>query len=353
MDQYLRDLYYNSDVSYSGISTLWKKIKEDDKKIKYSELKQWLQEQETYTLHKKIVKKFKYRKTIVSGIDSQWQSDIVEMQKYVSYNDGYRYILTVIDILSRYGWAIPLYSKRGDEMAQTFKKIFKDRKPEKIQFDQGKEFYNKDVKQLFEKQNIEWFSTTTNKKAAIVEKFNLTIKNRMYRYFTEKQTKKWIDIIDNLVEGYNNTYHSSIHMKPIEVNEKNEGVVWYNLYGAYLASEYGKPKFNLDDTVRISKYKNIFAKGYLSNYTRELFKIKQIIYGPVIVYKLQDLNNEEMEGTFYTEELSPYTDKSKEYKVEKILKKKTIKGKQFGLVKWQSYSDKFNSWEPMENIKKL
>ena len=129
MDQYLRDLYYNSDLAYSGITKLWRKIKADKKQkkvdsVKYKELKQWLEQQEVYTMHKPAIKKFPYRKVIVSGIDDQWQADIVEM----SNDQGYRYILTVIDVLSKYAWAIPLKSKRGIEMADTFELIFKDHK---------------------------------------------------------------------------------------------------------------------------------------------------------------------------------------------------------------------------------
>ncbi|XP_077987483.1 uncharacterized protein LOC144442086 [Glandiceps talaboti] len=135
-------------------------------------------------------------------------------------------------------------------MADFFKLISKDREPNKIQFDEGREFYNKHVK-------------------------------------------------DCLVDGYNNSYHNSIHMTPKEASlPKNENIVWYNLYGAYLTVEYGTPKFNIGDTLSISKYKNMFAKGYLPNDTLELFKIKQIIFGPVIVYTLEDLSGEDIEGTF-------------------------------------------------------
>ena len=93
------------------------------------------------------------------------------------------------------------------------------------------------------------------------------------------------------------------------------------------------------------------SKGYLPNYTRELFKIKQIIFGPVIVYKLEDLSGEDIDGTFYEQELS--LDSTKEYKVEKIIRKKKIKGKEYALVKWLGYGNKFNSWEPIENIRKM
>ena len=348
MEQYLRDLYYNSDLAYSGINKLWRQVKEDRKKIKYSDLKTWLEEQEVYTLHKPAIKKFRYRKVIVCGLDDQWQADIVEMGP----DSGFRYILTVIDVLSKYAWAIPLKSKRGSEMAEAFKSIFKDRRPNKIQFDEGREFYNRNVKDLFETQDIKWFSTRSDKKASVVERFNRTLKSRMYKYFTDHQTKKWVKVLDQLVSGYNNTYHRSIGMTPIQASDpKSEDLVWYTLYGSYLSAEYGTPKFNIGDTVRISKYKNVFAKGYLPNYTRELFRVKQIIFGPVIVYTLEDLSGKDIEGTFYEQELS--LDTTKEYKVEKVLRKKKIKGIDYALVKWLGYDNKFNSWEPIENIRKL
>ncbi|XP_077987482.1 SCAN domain-containing protein 3-like [Glandiceps talaboti] len=285
MDQYLRDLYYNSDLAYSGIAKLWRKIKDsDNKKIKYKELKQWLEQQEVYTMHKPAIKKFPYRKVYVSGIDDQWQADIVDMPNDQSKNHGYRYILTVIDVLSKYAWAIPLKSKRGIEMADSFELIFKDREPNKIQFDEGREFYNKYVKDIFENHEIEWFSTRSDKKASVVERFNRTLKSRMYKYFTDKQTRKWIDVLDRLVDGYNNnTYHNSIHMTPKEASlPKNENIVWYNLYGAYLTVEYGTPKFNIGDIknvdIRITRYE-VNKKATLRKATLRKAKTKTAAAG--------------------------------------------------------------------------
>jgi len=356
-EQYLRDLYYNpeSPVSYSSLRNIWRQVKEDKKHIKHKKVKEFLQNQPTYQLHKTSVKKFPFRKTMASYVDQQWQADLVDMQAYQKDNKGYRFILTVIDILSRYAWAKPLKSKRGDEVKDAFEDIFKEAMPEKIQFDEGTEFYNRHLKELLEQNSIEWFSTKSDKKAALVERLNLTLKKRMWKYFTAKETHKWDDVLDDFVKDYNHSYHSGVGMKPVEARkEENEGDAWYNLYGVHLVTTFGEPKYKVGDSVRIAKYKSVFAKGYLPNYTEEVFKVKQTIFTQPIVYKLEDYQNEDIEGYFYEEELSyvPNPDDI-EYKIEKVLRYKTDKGKKYGLVKWKGYGQKFNEWIPVSQIKAL
>ena len=356
-EQYLRHLYYDPDsnVAFSSIANIWRKIKEDGVTIKYKELKEFLQEQPTYTLHKRELKKFQTRKVMVSYLDQQWQCDLVDMQKFSKTNKGYNYILTVIDILSRYAWAKPLKRKTGEEVVEQFKIIFKEAIPEKIQFDDGKEFYNKKIYALFDEHNIDHFSSRSEKKASIVERLNRTLKTRMWKYFTANETEVWYDVIDDLVNDYNISFHSSIGMTPTEARkEENSDTVWYNLYGDFLLHDFGKPKFKINDHVRISKYKTIFTKGYLPNYTEEIFKVNQVIYTKPFVYKLSDLMDEELDGYFYEQELSyvPNPDDI-EYKIEKVIRRKTVKGKKMALVKWKGYSDKFNEWLPASEIKNL
>ena len=141
-------------------------------------------------------------------------------------------------------------------------------------------------------------------------------------------------------------------MTPIEASKpENSPLVWYNLYGAYLAAKYGQPKFKVGETVRILKYKTVFNKGYLPNYSEEFFKIKQVKIGRPTVYELEDTKGEELTGIYYEDELSPY-DVTEEttYKVEKVLGKKTVKGKKYVLVKYKGRPDKFNEWIPTENL---
>ena len=141
-------------------------------------------------------------------------------------------------------------------------------------------------------------------------------------------------------------------MTPIEASRpENSLTVWHNIYGAYMAEKYGAPTYKIGQTVRISKYKSIFDKGYLPNYTEEFYKIKEVKLGRPTVYTLEDLKGEAVDGLFYDGELSPYNETDETtYKVEKVLGKKTVKGKKFVLVKYKGWPDKFNEWLPAENV---
>ncbi len=148
---------------------------------------------------------------MVSGIDDQWQADLVEMRKFSDSNEGNNYILCVIDCFSKFAWGVPLKTKTGVEVKAAFENIFNEgRVPDKIQFDEGKEFYNAQVKTLLTDKSIEFFSTHAGQKASTVERFNRSLKSRMWKYFTANETRKWRDIAENLVNDYNNTYHRTI-----------------------------------------------------------------------------------------------------------------------------------------------
>ena len=173
----------------------------------------------------------------------------------------------------------------------------------------------------------------------------------MWKYFTEKDTKVWIDVVADLIKDYNNGYHRSIMMSPVEGSKiENEETVYNNLYGSHIVDTFGVPKFKVGQSVRISKYKDVFKKGYLPNFTNEIFYITEIIYGNPIVYKLIDWNDDLIEGTFYQEELSEYNKTDSDYEVEKILGKKKIKGKMYVLVKWKGYDQSFNEWIPRTDL---
>lgn len=356
-DQYLRDLYYGikSPIAYTSEINLWNKIKSDGKhkNIKRKDLKLWLNEQYTFTLHRGNKKPSTYKKTMVKNVDDQWQADLVEMREYSKTNDGYNYMLVVIDCFSKYAWVESLKTKTGLETSKAFEKIFDlGRLPLKLQFDDGREFFNSNVKSLLDDRKIKYFSTFSDKKASLVERLNRTLKNRVFKYFTENETRKWIDVIQLIVKGYNNTYHRIIKMTPIEASKpENSEIVWWNIYGAYITAEYGSPTFKVGQTVRISKYKSVFAKGYLPNFTEEYFKIKQIIIGNPIIYKLEDLKGEDINGIFYESELSSYNPtEDAEYKIEKVMGKKKIKGEEYILVKYKGWPDKFNEWIPRTNL---
>lgn len=324
----LSQLYYSPKTGFSGIGELSRKSGISSKLVK-----NWLQKQNVYTLHKPIRHKFPTRRVIVSKIDDQWQADLVDMQAYKSQNKNMNYILTVIDIFSKYAWALPIRKKTGEEITNAFKIIFKDRIPSKLQTDKGLEFINKHTQDLLRKQDVHWFSTENETKAQVVERFNRTLKSKMWKYFTHNKTKKWIDILPSLLENYNNSYHRSIKMTPIEGSlEKNSKVVYENIYPR-IAQMKTKPKFQIGDRVRISKKIKDFRKGYLPNFTTEIFIVSKKLETQPITYKLNDMDGEEVFGTFYEEEMSKYD--SEIYEIEKVLKK--TKGKL--LVKWKGYDE--------------
>ena len=221
------------------------------------------------------------------------------MQAFSEFNRGVKYLLAVIDVFSKYGWLIPLKDKTGKSVASSLKTIFKERKPEKMWVDKGKEFYNKDVKDL-----IEFYSTQNEEKSSVVERWIRTMKEKMWKYFTANSTNVYTNELSDLVREYNNTRHSSIKMMPVQANKKeNKLRVWSNLYPEHLQIHDINPKFSVGDKVRISKKKKTFEKGYTTRWTEEIFTIVKVKRTSPVTYKIADLNGEEIRGTFYEPEL--------------------------------------------------
>ena len=313
-----------------------------------SEEENW-QQQLADELHKPIKRNFTRRRVIVNHVDEIWCSDLVEIQQFSKWNKGYRYLLMVLDVFSKYGWIIPLKDKKGETVSEAFKTILKeDRKPEYLWVDKGKEYYDKHVKDLLEKNNIRMYSTENEEKSSVCERWNRTIKTKMWKQFTVQGNTQYLDMLPKLVKKYNNTKHSSIKMTPIEASKKkNEGMVYFNLYGD-IQQLSSKPKFKFGDKVRISKYKrSVFDKGYTPNWTEEMFIIDEIHRTNPITYEVKDLNNEEIQGSFYEPEL--LRAKQDVFRIDKVLRR-DYKKKQ-ALVKWKGYNDNFNSWILINDLK--
>uniref|UniRef100_A0A803J9B6 Integrase catalytic domain-containing protein n=1 Tax=Xenopus tropicalis TaxID=8364 RepID=A0A803J9B6_XENTR len=344
----LQRQYFNPRApgSYGGIENLYREVKKH--RLKRKDVKEWLNQQDVYALHKPVRKNFKRNKVVVSDIDSQWQADLVSMIDLSKENDGIKYILTVIDVLSKYAWCCGLRNKTGTAVATAFQRIFEEdhRTPIKIQTDRGKEFLNKEVKQLFDKYKIRHFVSSDTVKCSLVERFNRTLKTKMWRYLTKRNTFRYIDILPNLVYSYNHTYHSSIRCRPADVTKQNSLKIWKNLYYEYFSSKKIKPKFKIGDDVRISKYKGTFSKGYEQSYTDEIFTIYDInTRGLRPLYKLKDLADDPIDGSFYAEEIQKVPpDQNRIYRIEKIIKRKNIDGINLFFVKWMGYPPKFNCW---------
>lgn len=299
-------------------------------------------------LHSDARKNFIRRSTVMKGIDDTLQADLVEMLPYATKNENMKYILTVINIFSKKAYARPLKNKTGPEVTKAMKSVLDslNYNVKNLHVDMGVEFYNKHFKKMLQKFNINLYSTFSIKKAAIIERFNRTLKNKMWKEFSYRGKYKWIDILQSLLDDYNNTRHRKIKLKPNEVNVQNEQHLLNTVYNhKWIVSEKNKPKFKEGDSVRLSKYKHIFEKGYTPNWTTEVFKIKKVHFSNPITYELVDLNNNPIIGTVYTEELLLAKNPDL-YLIEKILRERD----QMVYVKWLGLDDSHNSWENKNNI---
>ena len=289
-------------------------------------------EQLAEELHKPIIRKFEKRKLHAAFKDNIWGVDLADMQLLSKYNKGIRFLLCAIDIFSKYAWVVPLKDKKGISIVNAFQIILKqsNRKPNKIWADKGPEFYNTYFKKWLRDNDIVMYSTHNEGKSVVAERFIRTLKSKIYKYMTSISKNVYIDKLDNIVDGYNNTYHTTIKMKPIDVKD--------NTYiNANKETNNKDPKFKVGDRVRISKYKNIY-KGYMPNWSEELFVIEKIKNTVPWTYVINDLNGEEISGTFYEKELQKTN--QEEFSIEKVIKRKGNKI----YVKWKGYNNSFNRW---------
>ena len=248
-------------------------------------------------LHKSDIKKFNKRKVYSQVKDNIWGVDLADTKLLSKQNKGIKYLLCITDLYSKYAFVVPLKDKKGISITNAFKKIIKqsERKPNKIWVDQGSEFYNQDFKKWLYDNDIIMYSTYNEGKSVVTEKFIRTLKNKLYKHLTATGKNAYYNILDDVVNEYNNTKHSTIKMKPKDV--KNNKRVYIDERNEKSA------RYNVGDRVRISKLKNIFAKGYTSNWSNEIFIISKTNDTVPCTYNLKDLNGEEIIGSFYDREL--------------------------------------------------
>lgn len=345
-DIYQRYYYTPSFTSaLGGVAPLRRKLMREQTAVIAKNSQKWLRTQDPYTLHKPVNRRFERRKIIVSGFGQQLQMDLIDVRSMKNENDGNSFILTAIDVFSKKAWAIPIKSKSGKDMSIAIASILEDAPTKYCQTDRGLEFLNRSVQDVFERYGVRHFSTHDDTtKAAIVERFNRTLQGLIYRWFTKTGTRKYIDVIQSIVDGYNDRYHRSIGMAPNRVNFDNQEGVWQKLYNYRTKPEKrSDEKLAVGDYVRISKVRMTFERGYTPNWSYEIFRVRKRLDTSPITYALRDLNGEDVEGGFYQSELQKVA-KPQKFKVEKVLAEKKIGKKRYLLIKWLGYSDKFNQW---------
>jgi Integrase core domain len=355
-DSLLSKIYYdlNHPAGFSTVDKLWKAT---NKRIPKRNVLEWLQSQDAYTLHKPARKHFERNRYHVDNIDDLWQADLNDMQSLKKYNDGYNYILTIIDVFSKYAWMRALRNKSGAEVTRAFKSVFTEsgRKAFHLQTDKGKEFLNKTFQDFLKAEGVKYYhSNNPDTKCAVVERLNRTLKTRMWRYFTSKSTYRYIDKLPALINAYNSSHHRTIGMEPKQVNRTNVLQVWRYAYAGSSQGGHKAPKFSIGDTVRITRERKMFLKGYESMWSEEIFKIISVIKRRPTVYTLAAIDDEPIEGTFYEHELQRVrVGASTLYKIDKILEVKGRGARRVVKVKWTGYPDSFNSWISASEVQSL
>lgn len=336
-------------------------------------IRQFLNNEDPYSLMKPIRRTFPRSRVVVDTIDSMWDGDLADVSNISSHNDGYKFLLVLIDIFSRFLFLIPLKNKQHQSITDGFKLVFQSgRKPNTIRTDKGSEFKNRWVKAFFKKEGIHTIYTQNETYA---ERVIRTMKNLMYRYFLKNRTYRYVDVLQDLVSSCNQRPHRSLGERaPSTVNKENADEI---RLVTYLTTRKQRPKakvsmktplksmdtklrnkpkfkYKIGDNVRISQLKHPFQRDYQQKWTEEYFKVTQRYKRDGIpVYKVKDFTDEQIEGTFYQSELQKVVKSSDVlYRVERVLKRRKRGNKKEVLVKWDGWPTKFNSWIQESSLEK-
>lgn len=294
---------------------LYKAVEKRDKTITQPKIGRFLESQDAYTLNKAVNRNFKRNHYRVFYINELWQIDLADVSAFSKDNDGYKYLLTCIDVLTKYAWVVPLKNKSADVVTKAFREILQSGHgtPKVVSSDKGKEFNNSQMRSLLQHHNIkqQFLLTTSLFKASVVEIFNRTLKSRMFRYLTSKgiNYRRYIDVLDDIVKAYNSTVHSTTRMKPRDVKPHHVPYIYHNTHRKHK----NEGKTNIQhlqpgDYVRVARKRSTFQQTFSEKWTREVFCVAKVIHKlPYWMYELKDMNNVKLTGKFYDRELQKIT----------------------------------------------
>ena len=372
-ENYLKKIYFDpkQPTSFGGVNKLYKYVKTQRSDISKGDIVKWLSKQNTYSLYRRVVQRFKRPKVIVPSKGYMLDADTANYESFASDNDGYKYIAVFIDILSHYLYTVPLKTLTSKEMVDALKGVFESNKPTLLRSDRGREFLGAADKYLKDR-DVKHVTTSEHSKANYAERVIRTLKAKIGRYMSYNKTHRWLDALKDITESYNNTYHRTIKMSPEEALTTNDAVLWKSQYerppkianidnkkpkSSTHKRQQGKNifKFKVGDVVRLSKIPGTFEKESDKKWTDELFTIaSRSLNQGIPKYEVKDYHNDPIIDKFSTEELQKVIiDQDTHYDIDKILRKRKKRGKTQVLVHWVGWPSKFDSWIDEDQVKEF
>ena len=386
-EKYLLKIYTDPKhpASFSGPSKLKQIVDREGKyNISRKDINAFLESQDTYTTNRPVRRTFRRGRIITRGIKDQYDIDLIDMGRLSKYNDNVNFLITAIDDFSRVAMVKGLKNKKADTVLEALKQMLSgEKKSRVVRTDFGGEFKNSKVRDYFKANNIKHIYVHPPLKAQIVERFNKSLKQMIYRYLHNKNTYRYIDKLSDIVHSYNSRPHRSLGtLSPSQVTKDNEISLWNKLsvYSKrhtarrntisasendnktkdkpkvkYRTRPAAKFKLNEGDLVRVSFNRRAFERSFQQRFSEEVFRIKtRLIRDNIPMYLLADLKDRLIQGFFYGSELQRVSQlDSKLFKIDTILK---YRGKGRGreaLVRFLGYGSDFDEWLPVTSIQSI
>ena len=337
----------------------FQQVKAHNPLISNKEIRNFLASNEIFTRFKQHRKGRHYSPIYVYSVCELFQADVIFFtdSEMVKVNNGYKYLFCCIDCFTKMAWVYPLKVNSCKAVMDCFKDILNKcgKKPQRLNSDRGSELICKDFETFLREQNIFHYLAYSIRKCAIVERFNLSLQNLLYKIMAYNRSLAWTTFLDQAMQIYLTRIHSTIKMSPIDAEKKqNEKIVRNNLHQYFLkrGGTKQKPKLSVGDTVRIWRKRRTFQRGYDETFTREYFIIKKVLTNlPVPRYVLADSNGELIVGAFFSDELEPFIP-SDTFEIEVKDKRKRGKKVEY-LVYYIGYPNTMDQWVSKSQLVKL
>ena len=296
VDSMIKAIYYDIEnpASFSNAATLKKALLKKKQNISLEKIENWLMFQPSFTLHSKKPSKFKRRKVISLWPDECWSLDLIDIQSLSPWNKNYKYILTKIDIFSKKANAKPMKRKFQTDTLLALKQIIEDEDdicPSKIWSDEGSELK---LEKFYKQNNIEQYHVTTKIKGSMIERFNRTLQDKMYRILTSRNSLSWVDFLSKCISSYNNTRTRSLFgLTPNEAHRSENTKFIQSKYDQeldlYEKNIKKQAKFKVGQNVQVAKLKQIFDRGYQSRFNEGIKKISSVFNTTPVTYRVSGI----------------------------------------------------------------